>query len=204
MVELTAILTTYNRAALLDRVMEGVASQSLAPERYELVVIDDGSTDNTREVVGRYADRLPMRYLYQANAGLAAARNHGLAVARAPVVLFMDDDDRIEPQTLLAHLETHRKHPEPEVAVLGYTQLAADIASDILMHYVTQIQGHLFWYRGLEKRGYLGFDYFWGGRNVLQARLRPEGRRLQPGIQVRLRGHRARVPAGRKRSQGPL
>src|SRR5262245_45125200 len=123
MIELSAVLTTYNRAELLDEVFRSVLTQTLAPERFELVVIDDGSTDDTQAIVQRYRSKLPIRYYHQPNAGLAAARNHGVAVANAPIVLFMDDDDTVDQQTFSAHIQSHLKYPEREVAVLGCTVL---------------------------------------------------------------------------------
>jgi len=164
MVELTALLTTYNRASLLEQVLRSFTSQSLAANRYELVIIDDGSEDHTASVVSEFKASLPIRYFFQPNAGLAAARNHGLAVSQAPVILFMDDDDTIESATLAEHVEKHQIYPEPEVAVLGFTRLDSDIAHDPLMHFVTEISGLLFSYRDTCENKFLGFERFWGGR----------------------------------------
>src|ERR1700712_104613 len=73
--EICAILTTYNRAHLLPRVLEGLEAQRLTKDRFEIVVIDDGSTDQSRAVLAAWSGRLPMRILHQAQSGLAAAKN---------------------------------------------------------------------------------------------------------------------------------
>ena len=80
----------------------------IAPSAGEVsvVVVDDGSTDNTREVLSRYDNRV--RYVYQQNAGPAAARNHGAALSTADFLTFLDSDDTILPTKLekqVAHLQ---------------------------------------------------------------------------------------------------
>ncbi len=147
MLKLTALLTTYNRAQYLDDVLTSVRSQTCSRDDYELVVIDDGSTDNTSSIVQKYRDDLPVRYIRQDNAGLAAARNHGVSVARAPLVLMMDDDDIVQPRNFDEHLRSHEAYPAKEIAVLGFTKLRDDIAADLLMHFVTETCGFLFSYR---------------------------------------------------------
>jgi len=164
-VRLSALLTTYNRDHLLDRVLQNICLQTLNQSDYELVIIDDGSTDTSAAVVQNFQHRLPIRYFYQNNAGIAAARNHGLARARAPIVLLMDDDDVIEPQTLLEHLKSHEQYTDPEVAVLGFTKLEEKLEAIPLMSFVTkETGGHLFLYKNAKQGEFLNFGWFWGGR----------------------------------------
>jgi len=87
------VLPTYNRAAFLPRAFEAIRGQRWAD--WELIVVDDGSTDDTAAVVGSFAgscDR-PVHVLRQANRGAYAARNAGLAMARGRYVAFYDSDD---------------------------------------------------------------------------------------------------------------
>lgn len=93
----TIVLNTYNRAPVVPRAVRGVLAQSF--EGFELVVVDDGSTDDTEEVISRFHDPR-LRYIRKLNAGLAAARNTGLAAAHGDFVAFMDDDDQVEPSWL--------------------------------------------------------------------------------------------------------
>lgn len=86
----SVIIPTYNRAAWLVAAVESVLAQSYS--NFELLVIDDGSIDNTREVVTRYAEKV--RYIYQSNRGPAAARNRGLQEAHGDYIAFLDSDDR--------------------------------------------------------------------------------------------------------------
>src|SRR5437016_14663373 len=81
---LSAILCTFNRAELLSQTLESILGQTLDRSNFELIVIDDGSMDDTRKVVESFERRLPLRYAYQANAGLASARNHGIYRSQAP------------------------------------------------------------------------------------------------------------------------
>jgi glycosyltransferase involved in cell wall biosynthesis len=162
---LSAVVCTHDRAALLRRMLESLCHQRLALDEFEVVLVDDGSTDATDEVARSFSSRLPLRYVYQRNAGLAAARNLGLFVARGEILLFLDDDDLADPRLLEAHAGAHRRRPEPEVAVLGYTQLAPELASDPLMHFVTQVGCLMFTYPVIEPGKILDFTYFWGGRS---------------------------------------
>jgi glycosyltransferase involved in cell wall biosynthesis len=91
------ILPTYNRAQLLPRAIQSVLDQTLAD--FELVVVDDGSTDNTHELVASYDDAR-IRYIYQDQSGQARACNLGVKHARAPYITFIDSDDEALPRWL--------------------------------------------------------------------------------------------------------
>ena len=136
--------------------------------------MDDGSSDSTGEVCERLSDDLELRYLRIENSGISAAKRLGLFAARAPLVLFFDDDDLADPRLLEAHLETHREHPEVNVAVLGYTTWAAEIEVTPLMNYVTEIGQLLFSYPSIEDGQVLDYTYFWGGRSSCKRSLLAE------------------------------
>ncbi len=89
MSDITAIIPTYNRAGLLSRAIDSVFNQTVPPD--QTIVIDDGSTDETGEVCGRYGRRI--EYLRQENRGSSAARNLGVARARHRWIAFLDSDD---------------------------------------------------------------------------------------------------------------
>lgn len=162
---ISAILCSYNRAALLRRALQALCTQSLAAKQFEVLLIDDGSTDGTAAVATEFQQRLPLRYIHQPNAGLAAAKNHGIEQAAAPIVLFVDDDDIMDPDCLRQHLQSHAEHPQPQFAVLGYTDLLPEVARSPLMRYVTDSAGLLFRYSSLQHGDILDYRHFWGGRS---------------------------------------
>jgi glycosyltransferase involved in cell wall biosynthesis len=168
---ISGILTTYNRAPLLARVFDSLLAQSLPRDQFEIVLVDDGSTDDTRAVVEAYRGRLPLHVIHQENAGLASAKNVGVTQARAPLVVFMDDDDVATPALLAEHLRAHERWPEETVAVLGHTRLEPAIAGDLLMHYVTEVGCFLFSYPGLRDGAQLDYTCFWGGRSSCKRAL---------------------------------
>jgi len=92
----TAAITTYNRAPFLDGALESVYAQTF--DDYEVLVVDDGSTDDTREVLSRHRDRV--RIVRQENLGRSSARNTAVREARGRYVSFLDSDDRWLPDKL--------------------------------------------------------------------------------------------------------
>jgi GT2 family glycosyltransferase len=112
-----------------------------------------------------WTKRLPMRVFHQRASGLAAAKNLGIFAARAPIVVFLDDDDVGAPDLLSAHLALHLEQPDLGVAVLGHTDLSPEIASLPLMQHVTQVGCQLFSYGSIKPRQVLGHTEFWGGRS---------------------------------------
>jgi len=89
MTTVSVIIPTYNRASMLAEALESALRQTLLPD--EIVVVDDGSTDNTAQVVAGFGARV--RSIHQKNAGPSAARNHGIATATGDFVAFLDSDD---------------------------------------------------------------------------------------------------------------
>lgn len=199
---ISAVLPTRNRAHLLPQVLAALAAQTLPHDRFELLVVDDGSTDTTAEVLAQWKGHLPMRVQRQHAAGLACAKNLGTLMARAPIVLFLDDDDVADPDLLTVHLATHIRHPDPGVAVLGHTDLDPRIAREPLMQHVTGAGSQLFSYSWMKRGQWLSFREFWGGRSSCKRSLlvrhglfRPEFRFGCEDIELgwRLKTHGLRV-----------
>ena len=94
--EITVVVCTRNRAGVIGPCLEALAGQDMPPERFEVVVVDNGSTDGTAAVLRRWRDGDPShrRVEEEHRTGLSRARNAGLAAAGAPIVAFIDDDAR--------------------------------------------------------------------------------------------------------------
>src|SRR5215210_2105808 len=91
----SVIIPCYNQAHFLGEAIESVLGQSYP--NFEIVVVDDGSPDDTAEVAARYPE---VRYICQDNQGLSAARNTGLGQSEGEYVVFLDADDRLLPEAL--------------------------------------------------------------------------------------------------------
>ncbi len=105
--KVSVVVATYNRANLLPRTIDSVLRQKF--KDYELIVVDDGSTDSTREILKRYGERL--RFIHQANRGPSAARNLGVRHARAPWIAIQDSDDLCSPNYLESLFNFASLHP---------------------------------------------------------------------------------------------
>ncbi|HET6432965.1 glycosyltransferase family 2 protein [Dyella sp.] len=107
----SVIVPTFNRAYCLPRTLDSALAQTHG--ELEVLVVDDGSTDDTRQLIAtRYADDPRVRYLYQENRGVAAARNLGLAQARGDFVALLDSDDIWQPWKLELQLRCLQQFPE--------------------------------------------------------------------------------------------
>lgn len=105
----SVVIPTYQRADLLGRAIQSVLDQTHT--EVEAIVVDDGSTDNTREVVERFTDPR-VRYIYQKNGGVSAARNTGLLAARGEFIALLDSDDAWLPWKLSAQVAFLHKYPQ--------------------------------------------------------------------------------------------
>jgi Glycosyl transferase family 2 len=132
---LSVLLCPFDRATPLRSALESLCRQTLPSERFEVVVVDDGSSDGTREVVAAFAGRLPVRYSYQRHAGRASARNHALFLARGEIVVLLDED-LASAGLLEAHLSAHERHPEAAVGIVGQVGLGHELADDPLMSFL--------------------------------------------------------------------
>jgi glycosyltransferase involved in cell wall biosynthesis len=117
----SVVIPCYNQAHFLGEAIESVLAQSYP--RFEIVVVDDGSTDDTTEVARRYH---AVRCVSQANQGLSAARNSGLTHSEGEYVVFLDADDRLLPGALEAGLECLKANPECAFAFGRYRIIAGD------------------------------------------------------------------------------
>jgi hypothetical protein len=199
---ISVVIPTFDRAALIAGCLASLSAQTLRHNDFEVVVVDDGSRDGTAEVCSARAGQLPLRYYRTAHAGTSAAKNLGLFLANAPIVLFLDDDDITAPDLLAEHLAGHRDHPQQTVTILGRTGWAAGLRVSPLMRYITEVDGLLYDYRHLAEGTPLDYRHFWSGRTsckrsflIQRALFRPSfdsgledielGRRLAPaGLRV--------------------
>ncbi|MFB3882150.1 MAG: glycosyltransferase family 2 protein [Armatimonadota bacterium] len=115
---LSVVVPTYDRTDLLARCLRGLLDQSAAPEDYEIVVVDDGSTQDAAAVIAAIgAPQERLRYLRQENKGPAAARNLGVRHARGGIVLFTGDDCIPDKRLVETHLRVHAE--EGDVGAIG-------------------------------------------------------------------------------------
>jgi glycosyltransferase involved in cell wall biosynthesis len=102
----------------LGEAIDSVLAQT--NQNFEIVVVDDGSTDGTPDIAGQYTQ---VRYVKQTNQGLAAARNAGLQASQGRYLVFLDADDRLMPEALAAGLRCIEKHPDCAFVSGGYRRI---------------------------------------------------------------------------------
>lgn len=112
--DVSVIICTYNRCDLLSEAVESVLSQKNDGISYELIIVDNNSSDGTRAVVESFISRghPNLRYLFEGRQGLSNARNAGLEHARAPIIAFTDDDVRVARDWVRVIKRTFDEHPE--------------------------------------------------------------------------------------------
>jgi len=115
--DVSVVLPTYNRAAGLERAVESVLHQTADPHVYEVIVVDNNSTDGTGQVLDRLKARYPgqLRTVVERQQGVSHARNAGVAVALAPILAFFDDDVRVAPDWIETIIRVFRDNPDTEV-----------------------------------------------------------------------------------------
>lgn len=120
----SVIIPSYNMARFLPQAVESVLAQTYA--NLEIQIIDDGSKDDTQEVVRQWAQDPRIRVHRQVNGGLSHARNQGVALTRGDFIALLDADDIWEPQKLARQLPLFRGRPELGVVYSDYSRMDAD------------------------------------------------------------------------------
>jgi glycosyltransferase involved in cell wall biosynthesis len=113
---LSVILPTRNRAPLLGDCLASLVGQNFSFDLFEVLVVDNGSSDDTERIARRYTSQLPLRYLFEPEAGLHTARHAGLRAARADILVYGDDDIVADPGWLSSIDSAFR---EADVALVG-------------------------------------------------------------------------------------
>lgn len=112
----SVVIATYNRPLALQHLLQDLSIQSVAAEDFEVVIVDDGSRPPIDHLVERQRYPYSLQILTQENQGPAAARNRGVHASRSPIIVFLDDDMRVNPNFLQEHL---RQHDQGERVVIG-------------------------------------------------------------------------------------
>lgn len=112
--DVSVVISTYNRSDVLPRALDSVLHQEAGDVRYEVLVVDNNSTDGTREVIESYVRRghANLRHLFEARQGVSHGRNAGIAQARAPIIAFTDDDMEVGPDWVAQIKDALDRHPE--------------------------------------------------------------------------------------------
>jgi len=155
----SVVIPTFRRPDTLFPVLDALAVQAEPPE-FEVVVIDDGSGDDTPSRLAAYRPSYPFRFFSQPNSGPAAARNRGVREARNPIVLFLGDDTVPERRLLSVHARAHAEPRPHPVAVLGYTTWPLELKVSPFLHHINEY-GLQFGYGLIDDPDSVPFNFFY-------------------------------------------
>ena len=110
------IIPTFNRQVILQKALVALARSTFSFDEFEIVVVDDGSTDDTKDMIAALDVPYKLVYERQQRKGPASARNRGINLARGEIMIFIDSDIVVVPGFVAAHLEAHR---QPRVVAIG-------------------------------------------------------------------------------------
>lgn len=161
LIELTVVIPTFNRRHVLAETLKRLRNQKTAYE-YEVVVVDDGSTDDSAHTARQIATEspIPIQILQQSNSGPAAARNRAIAAARGKLLLFLGDDMWPRDDLVERHVSFHRSNPEPEAALLGQVIWAIEACPSPFMEWLISA-GIQFAYQFIEDPNAVPANFFY-------------------------------------------
>ncbi len=170
----SVVVPTFERPDTLLRVLDALTSQESPPD-FEVVVVYDGSADETPALLSAYHAPYPFRFFAQKNSGPAAARNRGIEEARGRYILFLGDDTVPESRLLFAHGRAQAESSPASVAVLGYTTWPSDRRVTPFLHHINEY-GLQFGYGLIEDPDSVPFNFFYTSNISLEReRLREAG-----------------------------
>ena len=114
---ISVVIPLYNKEEQIAHTLQSVFTQTF--QNFEIVIVDDGSTDNSVEEVEKFTDSR-IRLIHQTNAGVSAARNRGIEEARGELIAFLDADDEWMPEYLATQYGLYQKYPECSVYACNY------------------------------------------------------------------------------------
>jgi len=141
-IQASIVVATHNRQAKLAKCIDSVSNQTISPDEYELIVVDDASSDGTKEFCSEQRGRLPYRFTYltQEIGGPARARNLGISAAAGDLVCFIDDDSVVHEEWLQKLLDHYYEEPQTSAGFKGRVENLSSgpekSFSDLLGRYV--------------------------------------------------------------------
>ncbi|MCB1870666.1 MAG: glycosyltransferase [Gammaproteobacteria bacterium] len=134
---LSVVIATYNRCDVLKETLRRLDRQTLAHDRFEVIVVDDGSPDATAATVNAIAKSVsfPLRYLHHENRGPGYTENIGIKAAKHELLLLIADDIWSHPNLLTEHIDYHLKYPQSKFGVLGSVSQSSDLSKTVLHNY---------------------------------------------------------------------
>jgi glycosyltransferase involved in cell wall biosynthesis len=159
---ISIIIPTYNRSETLIKCLKALFNQSYPKSQYEIIIVNDGSIDNTEQKVKSLIENTNylLKYLKQENKGPATARNLGIKNAKGNIILFIGDDIIPAPHFLEEHSNWHKKYSQKEVAILGYTTWSPELEITSYMKWLEN-GGPQFHYQNLKHGEFVPYNYFY-------------------------------------------
>jgi glycosyltransferase involved in cell wall biosynthesis len=160
---LSVVINTFNKAATLERVIDALSRQEgMAPSDFEVIVRDDGSTDDTPRRLQALAARWDGRLTWSSgrNAGVSQARNEAVRRARGDLVLLLGDDIVASPALLRRHLEAHARQPDGRWVVVGRVTWPPELEANPFLHWLDN-GGPQFAYSRIPAGGEIPPRYFY-------------------------------------------
>ena len=163
MYAITVIIPTYNRALILKDTLAAYSRQSVRKDVFEVIVVDDGSSDETASIISKKASSLGyhLRFFSQSNKGPGQARNWAISEAAAPLVLITGDDIIPHENMLWEHLLKHHQAPSQFRAVLGKVEWDPRIPISFFMHFITEISNYQFGFHQITNPESTSFRFFY-------------------------------------------
>lgn len=176
---ISVIIPTYNRSRVLKDCLGALLKQDLPLKDYEIVVVDDGSRDDTSKVVQSFANKsLNIFYVRQENQGQGVARNAGIDKAEGEIILLIGDDIIASHDFLSQHLRFHLRYPDENEAVLGFTTWHPKLTLTHFMNWLTngssilgKFGGHQFAYEKLKDKEEADYNFFYTSNISLKRSL---------------------------------
>lgn len=160
--DISVIIPTYNRKNVLRKCILALTGQTYPRSEYEIIIVDDGSTDGTEEMV-RSLQNDPvgmLRLVAQRNRGPASARNVGITHAKGNILLFLGDDIIATADLIKRHSELHARYSGDHIAVLGHVTWSPEIRITNLMRWL-ESSGVQFGYGTIKDPENVPFNYFY-------------------------------------------
>ncbi len=175
----SVVIPTYNRAEVLEKALTAWYSQSVQEVDYEVIVVNDGSTDSTEKVLKKFrTSHKNFVFIKQKNQGQGVARNAGIKIARGTIIVLGQDDIIPTHDFLYEHQKFHYLYPEENAVVLGFTAWHPELKQNIFMRWMVngssilgRFGGHQFAYEKLHGRKLANYNFFYTSNLSLKKSL---------------------------------